>query len=78
MSGSDSSDTIIPEDVLPLPFVVCTLSRTLNAEVNKDMADPRKSERGDMKTAKSVRTLATTLSMGLMKTKTCTTSVEIA
>ena len=44
MSDSDSNDTVIPDDVLPLHYVVRTLSRTLNVEVDKDMAIPRKSK----------------------------------
>jgi len=43
MIDSDSNDTAILEEVLPLLFVVCTLSRTLTTEVDEDMEIPCKS-----------------------------------
>ena len=78
MSNSASNDTVIPDKVLPLPSVIRTLSWTLNAEVDKDMEIPRKPKKDNTQTTTSVRSTTTTLSMGLMKTKTCTTSVEMA
>jgi len=77
MSDSDSNDTVIPGDIFHLPSVVRTLSQTLNAELDKDVAIPRKSKRNNMQTMTSVRTPATTFSMGLMKKKICTASGEI-
>jgi len=77
MSDNDSNDTIIPDDVLSPPSVVRTLSQIMNVKVDEDMVIPRKSKRDDTQTTTSVRNPATTLSMGLMKTRTCTTSVEM-
>jgi len=42
------------------------------------MEIPRKSRGNGTQTTTSVRITATTLSMGFMKTKTCTTSVEMS
>ena len=78
MSDSDSNNIVIPDDVFPLPSVVCNLSKILNAEVHRDIVIPRKSKRDDTQTTTSVRILETTLSMGFMKTKTCTKPVEMA
>ena len=78
MSDSDSNDTVIPDKVLPLTSIIHTLSRTLNAEVDEDMAILRKLKRDDMQTTTSLRTPVATLSMGLMNTRTCTISVEMA
>ena len=77
MSDSDSNDTVIPDEVLSLPSFARNLSRTLSAEVDEDMAILRKLMRDDKQTTTSVRTPATTLSMGIMKIKICTTSVEM-
>jgi len=76
MSDIDSNDTVIPDEVIPLSSAVFKLSRTLNAEVDEDMEIPRKPRGGGTQTTTSVRTPATTLSMGFMKTRTCTISVE--
>jgi len=78
MSDRNSNNTIIPDNVLSLPSVVFTLSRTLNAEVDEDMEIPRKPRGNGTHTTTSVRTPATTFSIGLMKTKICTTSIEMA
>jgi len=78
MNYSDSNNNAIPDDVLLLSSVVRTFLRTLNAEEDKDMVIPRKSKRDNTQMTTSVRTLATTLSMELMKTKTSTTFVEMA
>ena len=47
MSDSDSNDTVIPDNVVFLSSVVRTLSRMLNAEVNKDTEIPHKSKGHD-------------------------------
>ena len=78
MSDSDSNDTVIPDEVLPLPSFVHTLSRTLSAEVDEDMAILRKSKRDNTQITTNVRTPEKTFCMGSMKTKTCTTSIEMA
>ena len=78
MSDSDSNDTGIPDEFLPLPSVVRILSQILNVKVDGNMAILRKPKRDDTQTTTSVRAPTATLSMGLMKTNTCTTSVEMA
>jgi len=78
MNCSDSNNTTIPDNFLLLSSVARTFLRTLNAEVDKNMVIPRKLKRDNMQITTSVRTLATTLSMGLMKTKTSTKFVEMA
>ena len=78
MSDSDSNDTIVPDKVLPLPSAVRTLTQMLNAEVEDCRAITRKQMMYNELTLMSVRTPSTTLAKGLMKTKTCTISVEMA
>ena len=77
MNGRNSNYTVVPDEVLPFPSVVRTLSRTLNAEVDEDMEIPRKPRGDGTQTTTSVRTPTTTLSIGLMKTKTYTTFVKM-
>jgi len=78
MSDCNSNNTVVPDEVLHLPSVVHNLLRTLSAEVDEDMDIPRKPRGGGgTQTATSIRTPETTLSMGLMNTKTCTISVEM-
>jgi len=78
MSDSDSNNTVIPYELLSLLSVVRTLLKMLNAEVDEDMAIPRRTKRDDTQITTSVMIPATTLLMGSMKTKTCTISVEMA
>jgi len=40
MRDSNSNDTVVPDKVFPFLSIVCTLSRTLNAEVDEDMDIP--------------------------------------
>ena len=46
MSAIDSKYNVVLDDNVPLPSVICTLSRTLNAEVEEDSIIPRK-KKGD-------------------------------
>ena len=77
MSGSESDCTIVLAEFLPLPSVVLTLTQTMSAEVEELTAIPAKQTRYDEQTKTSVRTPPMTLAKGLMKTKTCATSVDM-
>ena len=66
MSAIDSKYNVVLDDNVPLPSVICTLSRTLNAEVEEDSIIPRK-KKGDVTPATtSVNTLTTMLFKGPM------------
>ena len=78
MSDSNSSNTIITDKFLLLPSAVRTLSRALNVEVDENMEIPRKMRGDGTQTKTNIRTPVMTLSIGLMKTKIYTTSVEMA
>jgi len=78
MSDSNSNDTVVPDVVIPLPSVARTLSRTLNIEADEDMEISRKPRGDGTQTTTRIMTPGAALSMGLMKMKTCTTSIEMA
>ena len=78
MSDSDSDHTVEPDNNFTPPSIVRTLSQTLNTGV-KEKSIISSKKKGDCTQAAAIaKTPATPLLKGLMKTKSCKTSVEMA
>jgi len=78
MSDSESKNTVILGNDVPILYIVCTLSRTLSAEVEDNTVIPYNKKGNDIPATTSVKTLSTSLEKGLIRKKSCKTSVEIA
>ena len=78
MSDRDSNHTVVTDDdTPPPPSVVRTLSRILNTEVEEDRVIPRKKKGDGTHMTTRAKTPKILLFKGLMKTKSCETSVEM-
>ena len=78
MSVRYSNHNVVLDDDVLLPSVICILSRTLSAEVEDNTVIPYNKKGNDIPATTSVKTLSTSLEKGLIRKKSCKTSVEIA
>ena len=78
MSDSNSNHIVVPDDDVPLHSVVRALSGTLNAEVEEDSGISCKKKGDRAQATTSTKTPSTLLLKGLIKMKSCKTSVDMA
>jgi len=77
MSDINSNHTTLLDNDVPIPSVVRTFSRPLNAEVEEGSIIPGKKKYDGTSAMTSVKTPVTPLFKGLMRTKSYKTSVEM-